>query len=268
MPPLQLGQVQNPGGGHAWRVVVTLRDFPPCAQEPLPAAADWTVTVQNKAEPLTAWTEPACSPALSPARDTGVWLRAAVTRAPRVWRCRPRHSGSRGAEPPIPLVRTNRREHTLGAGVCLSPGASRSCGLSPSPTPRRTALQLSLGRRLMKGICELCLPGQSANKPDSHCLHPPFIGPPRPLFQAPSPGSSRRPAGTPGSAGVDCLPAALGVLARPPHHLGGPCPRDPGYQKGPQKAPHPPPSPLTCLGVLSLPRVFLVFNKFPQDHSY
>ena len=189
---------------------MTLRDFPPCAQEPLPAAADWTVTVQNKAEPLTAWTEPACSPALSPARDTGVWLRAVVTRAPRVWRCRPRHSGSRGAEPPIPLVRTNRREHTLGAGVCLSPGASRSCGLSPSPTPRRTALQLSLGRRLMKGICELCLPGQSANKPDSHCLHPPFIGPPRPLFQAPSPGSSRRPAGTPGSAGVDCLPAALG----------------------------------------------------------
>lgn len=40
MPPLQLGQVQNPGGGHAWQAVVGLRDFPPCAQEPFPGAAD------------------------------------------------------------------------------------------------------------------------------------------------------------------------------------------------------------------------------------
>lgn len=99
----------------------------------------------------------------------------------------------------------------LGVGVCLSLGASRSCGLSPSPTPRRTVLQLSLGRRLMK----LCLVGQSASKPDSPCLHPPFTGPPWPLFQAPSPGSSHHPAGAPGSAGVDCLHCSLGSPGPP-----------------------------------------------------
>lgn len=134
MPPLQLGQVQNPGGAHAWQAMVSLRDFPPCAQEPFPAAADWTVTVENKAEPLTAWTQPCLQPSSLPITgDTGVWLSAAVTHAPRVLHCFPQHSGVPGelSPPHSPGEDGQKGAHT-GGGRLPEPGGLQE--LRPVPT--------------------------------------------------------------------------------------------------------------------------------------